>query len=164
MDSNCFEINSKNDLSDKLILCACPFSPNSGTIVTNWFDALNKFKNSCTDYKYDGAIPITAKDQIILDVGGEQVTLDPDQIKDVAQQAVQDAQDANDRQQEQENGNRMADTIDQVEKLANDATKTEFFKEQLLQKEQALKQQEDLKKLDSAIQKQQEKLKCIEMM
>jgi hypothetical protein len=97
-------------------------------------------------------------------VGGEQVTLEPDQIRDVAQQAVQDAQDANERQQELENGNRMADTIDQVEKLANDATKTEFFKEQLLQKEQALKQQEDLKKLDTAIQKQQEKLKCIEMM
>jgi len=47
--------------------------------------------------------------------------------------------------------------------MATDATKIEFFKEQLLQKEQNLKEQEDLKRLDSAIQKQQEKLKCIEL-
>jgi len=99
-----------------------------------------------------------------MDVNGESMTIESDQLKEAAQQAILDSEAENDRKQEQENSNKMEDTINQVEKLANDATKTEFFKEQLLQKEQALKQQQDLKRLDTSIQKQQEKLKCIEMM
>jgi len=107
---------------------------------------------------------VTDKDKITLDVGGESLTLSPDQIKEVAKEALLDTQDEQDRLKDQQDARKMDDTINQVEKLATDATQTEFFKEQLLQKEQALKEQEDLKKLDRAIQKQQEKLKCIELM
>lgn len=100
----------------------------------------------------------------MLDVGGDSITLSPDQIREVAKEAMLDTQAEQDRKKDEEDAKKMEDTINQVEKLATDATQTEFFKEQLLQKEQALKEQEDLKKLDKAIQKQQEKLKCIELM
>lgn len=97
-------------------------------------------------------------------MGGDSITLSPDQIREVAKEAMLDTQAEQDRKKDEEDAKKMEDTINQVEKLATDATQTEFFKEQLLQKEQALKEQEDLKKLDKAIQKQQEKLKCIELM
>jgi len=46
--------------------------------------------------------------------------------------------------------------------MTTDYTKNEFFKEQLLEKEKALKSKLDLENIDKLIQKEEEKAKCIQ--
>jgi len=44
LDSNCFEVKSKNEVTDVLVLCGCPFAPNSGTVVDKWLKDIHTFK------------------------------------------------------------------------------------------------------------------------
>ena len=46
-----------------------------------------------------------------MDVNGESMTIESDQLKEDAQQAILDSEAENDRKQEQENSNKMEDTI-----------------------------------------------------
>lgn len=65
---------------------------------------------------------------------------------------------------EEAEARRQQAALDGMEQIAADATQNEFYKEQLMQKENQKKQRKDLEKLDRAVQKAEEKLKCMETM
>jgi len=45
LDSNCFEVKSKNDVKDGLVLCGCPFEPSSKDVSTAWIKEIVKFRD-----------------------------------------------------------------------------------------------------------------------
>jgi len=49
MDNNCFEVSSKSDPADSIILCGCPFAVSSGDAAQSWISAILTFKNGCGD-------------------------------------------------------------------------------------------------------------------
>lgn len=63
LDSNCFEIKSKNDLKDSLVLCGCPFEPSSKDASTKWVKEIIKFRDSCPG-NMDGGINIKDNDKL----------------------------------------------------------------------------------------------------
>lgn len=63
---------------------------------------------------------------------------------------------------EENEARKQQKALDGMEQIAADATQNEFYKEQLMQKENQKKQRRDLEKLDIAVQKAEEKLKCME--
>lgn len=160
-DSNCFEVKSKNEKSDNLVLCGCPFAANAGLAAETWMKEIDKFHFACGGY-YDGNVPLTEKDKIELSIGNEEVELSGEQMKAIAKEAANEKKDDEASKREEEEAKKMDDAINQVESITADATANEFYKEQILQKENSLKAKKDLEKLDAQIQKQEEKLKCME--
>jgi len=49
MDTNCFEVKSKNDAKDSLVLCSCPFEPSSKDIAVTWIKEILKFRDACPE-------------------------------------------------------------------------------------------------------------------
>lgn len=162
-DSNCFEVKSVNEVSDVLVLCGCPFSPDAGTKAETWITEIDKFKTKCGGYQ-DGNVPLTDRDKVELNIGGEEVELNPEQLKAMAAEAAA-AKEKDDAQLlEEKEARKQEQALNGMEQIAADATGNEFYKEGLLQKENQKKQRKDLDKLDISIQKAEEKLKCMETM
>jgi len=97
-----------------------------------------------------------------LNIGNEEVELDSEQLKMMAKEAalLKEKDDAAKREENEVRKQQKA--LDGMEQIAADATQNEFYKEQLMQKENQKKQRKDLEKLDIAVQKAEEKLKCME--
>jgi len=97
-----------------------------------------------------------------LNIGNEEVELDSEQLKMMAKEAalLKEKDDAAKREENEVRKQQKA--LDGMEQIAADATQNEFYKEQLMQKENQKKQRRDLEKLDIAVQKAEEKLKCME--
>jgi len=47
LDTNCFEVKSKNDVKDALVLCGCPFEPSSRDAAVTWVKEILKFRDNC---------------------------------------------------------------------------------------------------------------------
>lgn len=45
LDSDCFEVKSMYDQKDSLILCGCPFEPNSKDVPQVWIKEIQKFRD-----------------------------------------------------------------------------------------------------------------------
>lgn len=97
-----------------------------------------------------------------MNIGNEEVELDSEQLKMMAKEAalLKEKDDAAKREENEVRKQQKA--LDGMEQIAADATQNEFYKEQLMQKENQKKQRRDLEKLDIAVQKAEEKLKCME--
>jgi hypothetical protein len=65
MDSNCFEVKSKNDVRDTLILCGCPFEPSSKDAAITWTKEIMKFRDYCPS-TFGGNINIHDGDKLKL--------------------------------------------------------------------------------------------------
>lgn len=68
---------------------------------------------------------------------------------------------SNERQAEEDEASKITDAINQVQTLTISTSKNEFFRAKMLQEEEKKKQEKDLKDLDSLVQKEREKEKCI---
>jgi len=90
------------------------------------------------------------------------VEIDPEQIKQMAKEAAMDKGKDSEAAKATEEAKKMDLALNSVEEITADASANEFFKESILQKENQLKQRKDLEKMDKAIQKAEEKLKCME--
>jgi len=99
-----------------------------------------------------------------MSIGNEEVEISPEQMKAMAREAANAKANDADSQKDEEDAKKLDDALNQVESIATDATQNEFFKENLLQKEKQMKTRKDLEKLDTQIQKAEEKLKCMETM
>jgi len=155
-DTNCFEVKTKNDLKDNLTLCGCPFAANAGYTAGIWMSEITKFRDSCSNNP-DGTITIGDNDKIQLNIGNETVELGGDQLRDLAKEAAMDHLKTDDQKADQDEEQKLSDTINRVESITADATSNEFFKEQLVENENQLKAKKDLEKLDRSIQKEAEK-------
>lgn len=122
---------------------------------------IEKFRDSC-NVSPDGTINIGDNDKIELNIGNETVELGGDQLRDLAKEAAMDHIKDDDQKAEEGEEEKLNDTINKVESITADATNNEFQKEQLVEKENQLKAKKDLEKLDKSIQKEAEKLKCIQ--
>lgn len=122
---------------------------------------ITQFRDSC-NISPDGTINIGEKDKIELNIGNETVELGGDQLRDLAQEAAMDHVKSDDQKADQDDEQKLNDTINQVESITADATTNEFYKEQLIEQENQLRAKKDLQKLDRSIQKEAEKLKCIQ--
>lgn len=162
-DSNCFEVTSRNEVSDVLVLCGCPFSPGAGMKAEEWISEIDKFKNKCNGY-YDGAVPLNEQDKVEMSIGNEEVELDPEQLKMMAKEAAALKEKDDAAAKEEAEARKQEQALNGMEQIAADATANEFYKESLMQKENQKKQRKDLEKMDVAIQKAEEKLKCMETM
>lgn len=163
MDSNCFEVKSRNEVSDVLVLCGCPFTPGAGTVAQTWMVEIDKFKMKCPGYQ-DGNVPLTDRDKVQLNIGNEEVELSPEQLKMMAKEAALMKEKDDAALKEEAEARKQEAALNGMEQIATDATQNEFFKEQLMQKENQKAQRKELAKLDTAVQKAEEKLKCMETM
>jgi len=64
LDTNCFEVKTKNDLKDNLVLCGCPFEPSSRDAAVIWTTEIIKFRDNCPDT--EGGINIGDNDKLKL--------------------------------------------------------------------------------------------------
>lgn len=64
LDSNCFEVRSKNDAKDILVLCGCPFEPSSKDAAVTWTKEILKFRDACQIT--EGGINISQNDTVKL--------------------------------------------------------------------------------------------------
>lgn len=99
-----------------------------------------------------------------MSIGNEEVEISPEQMKKMAKEAAYAKANDADSKNDELDAKKLDDALNQVESIATDATQNEFFKENLLQKEKQMKTRKDLEKLDTQIQKAEEKLKCMETM
>lgn len=97
-----------------------------------------------------------------LNIGNEEVELDSEQLKMMAKEAALLKEKDDAAKREEYEARKQQKALDGMEQIAADATQNEFYKEQLMQKENQKKQRRDLEKLDIAVQKAEEKLKCME--
>lgn len=65
LDSNCFEVKSKNDVKDTLTLCGCPFEPSSKDAAVTWTKEILKFRDSCPA-NFGGGINIKDSDKLSI--------------------------------------------------------------------------------------------------
>lgn len=161
MDSNCFEVKSANEVSDVLVLCGCPFTPGAGTVAQTWISEIDKFKVKCPGY-FDGNVPLNEREKVELNIGNEEVDLSPEQLSLMAKEAALLKEKDDAALKDEADARKHEAALNGMEQIAADATQNEFFKEGLLQKESQKKQRKDLAILDVAIQKSEEKLKCME--
>jgi len=160
-DSNCFEAKSRNEVSDSLVLCGCPFAANAGITATTWIDEIAKFKYKCGGY-IDGSIALTEKDKIEMTIGNEEVEISPEMLKAMEKEAIEAKKNDEAAKADEAESKKVDDALNQVESIAADATQNEFYKEGLLQSEKQAKARKDVDKLDNQIQKAEEKLKCMQ--
>jgi len=99
---------------------------------------------------------------VVLNIGNEEVELDSEQLKMMAKEAALLKEKDDAAKREENEARKQQKALDGMEQIAADATQNEFYKEQLMQKENQKKQRKDLEKLDIAVQKAEEKLKCME--
>lgn len=100
--------------------------------------------------------------KVEMNIGGEEVEIDPEQLKAMAKEAALSKEKDDDAAREEAEVRKHEQALSGVEQIAQDAAANEFYKEGLLQKENQKKQRKELDKLDIAIQKAEEKLKCME--
>ena len=70
LDSNCFEVKSKFELKDALVLYGCPFEPSSKDAAASWVREITKFRDNCpaTD---SNAIDLTESSHFKMQIWGE---------------------------------------------------------------------------------------------
>lgn len=161
LDTNCFEVKSKNDAKDALVLCGCPFEASSRDSAVNWVKEILKFRDNCpaTDTK---AINISDDSHLKIKYGNETVDLSGDKLKELAKNSLESKIKDTEAEEDEREQQKISDAINQVESLTTNFTKNEFFKERLIEKEEELKAKKELQNLDKMIQKEKEKEKCIE--
>jgi len=83
LDNNCFEVKSKNDMADSLVLCGCPFEPKAKELSINWVKEILKFRDNCesNDQNY---LNINKTTHLKLKYGNESVDLSSEQLKSLA--------------------------------------------------------------------------------
>lgn len=124
-DTNCIVVKSKNDAGDTLTLCGCPFAVNAGLSAGIWMSEIEKFRDSC-NVAPDGTINIGDNDKIELNIGNETVELGGDQLRDLAKEAAMDHIKDDDQKAEEDEEQKLNDTINKVESITADATANEF--------------------------------------
>jgi hypothetical protein len=124
-DSNCFEVKSKNEVGDVLVLCGCPFTPGAGTVASTWMAEIDKFKNKCNGY-YDGVVPLNERDKVELSIGNEEVELDSEQLKLMAKEAALLKEKDDAAKAEENEARKQQAALDGMEQIAADATQNEF--------------------------------------
>lgn len=112
-------------MTDVLTLCGCPFAVNAGYTASIWMKEIEQFRDACNSSP-DGTINIGEKDKIELNIGNETVELGGDQLRDLAQEAAMDHIKSDDQKADQDEEQKLNDTINQVESITADATKNEF--------------------------------------
>jgi len=88
LDSNCFEVKSKFDVKDALVLCGCPFEPASKATAASWVREITKFRDNCpaTDGK---AIDLTESSHVKMQIGGETLEVSGASLKQLAKKSVE---------------------------------------------------------------------------
>lgn len=161
LDSNCFEVKSKNDPQDSLVLCGCPFEPSSKDAAITWIKEIMKFRDFCPE-NMSGSINIHDSDHLKLNYGNESVELSGDKLKELAKSTLEGKSKDQEKEEEEKEAQKMNDAINQVESITTNLTKNEFFKERLMEKEEEMKAKKELENMDKLIQKEKEKEKCIQ--
>jgi len=105
---------------------------------------------------------LNESDKVELSIGNEDVELDPEQLKQMAKEAALLKEKDDAAAQEDAEARKQEEALNGMEQIAADATANEFYKENLLQKESQKQERKDVEKMDAAIQKAEEKLKCME--
>jgi len=157
LDSNCFEVYSRNDVKDPLVLCGCPFETSSKDAAVSWIKEIQKFRDNCASKDSNKIININSNSKIKMNLGNETIEVSGDKLKQLARNSleskVKDKQTEEDEKQQQ----KINDELNQVESITSNYTKNEFFKERLLETEEELKSKNELENLDKMIQKEAEK-------
>lgn len=160
MDNNCFEVSSKSDPADSIILCGCPFAVSSGDAAQSWISAILKFKNGCVDYS-PNTVSVGDSDTVKLKVNGETITIKGNKLKKLAKDNLEAKVDDLDNENEVKEATKMSDLIYNVETITTSEASNALFRERLLEKEKSMKSKKDLDNLDELINKEKEKEKCI---
>jgi len=162
LDTNCFEVKSKNDMIDTLVLCGCPFEASSKDSSVGWIKEIIKFRDNCPDSNNSNAVNVSDNSKLKLKYGNEFVEISGEKLKELAKASLESKSKDIEKEEEMKEEQKINDALNQVESITNNYTKNEFFKEKLIEKEEDLKAKKELENLDKIIQKEKEKEKCIE--
>jgi len=116
LDSNCFDIKSKNDPKDNLTLCGCPFEPSSRDNAVNWIKEIVKFRDNCAS-NLNGAINIKDNDSLNLSFGNETVNVSGQQLKSLAKETLDSKAKDLEKEEEEKEERKISDAINQVESI-----------------------------------------------
>lgn len=116
LDTNCFEVKSKYDAKDTLVLCGCPFEPSSKDSAINWIKEIVKFRDNCPAGD-SRAINISDSDHLKLKYGNETIDVSGDKLKELAKDSLESkVKDAETIEDEKEQS-KITDAINQVESI-----------------------------------------------
>lgn len=119
LDTNCFEVKSKNDVKDSLVLCGCPFEPSSKDTAVNWIREILKFRDACPE-NMTGAIDLKTNDTVNVTIGNENVAISGDQLKNVAKSAVEQKMKDKEQEEDEREEKAIQDSLNQVESITAD--------------------------------------------
>lgn len=116
LDSNCFEVRSKNDKRDSLVLCGCPFEPNSKENTLSWQKDILKFRDACPE-NMSNSIKIGDKDNVSVNMGNEQVNISGAKLKEVGKSILDDKLKDIENAKDDEENQKINDAINNVQSI-----------------------------------------------
>jgi hypothetical protein len=146
-------------LKDSLVLCGCPFEPNTKDVPETWIKEIIKFRDNCP-HRYGNAVHMLPGQSAVLKYGNETIKVSPERLQSLAKNSM--GPKNTDREAEEAEANKINDAINQVQTLTISTSKNEFFRAKMLQEEEKRRQEKDLADLDRLVQKEREKERCIQ--